>query len=173
MSLFQFLPDFRIAQHIINRHGPQDGAQRHDDDGYRIQPFSGPAFLLQKYSHQKGNAAAQQRGQEPGNPELCLPAFYNRLKHIDKGGDSRKADGKEEKGRKQPSHGHLPENARKRDENQGRAAARIDAEGKHRRHYSQPRKQRRHRIKQLSLIHISEPTRLGMISYAVFCLKKK
>src|SRR5659263_739033 len=29
----------------------------------------------------------------------------------------------------------------------------------------------RHKI--LSLIHISEPTRLGMISYAVFCLKKK
>src|SRR5450756_1573909 len=27
--------------------------------------------------------------------------------------------------------------------------------------------------KWLSLIHISEPTRLGMISYAVFCLKKK
>src|SRR5450756_235898 len=26
-------------------------------------------------------------------------------------------------------------------------------------------------IQQLSLIHISEPTRLGMISYAVFCLK--
>src|SRR5450756_2903137 len=25
----------------------------------------------------------------------------------------------------------------------------------------------------LSLIHISEPTRLGMISYAVFCLKNK
>src|SRR5450756_1124274 len=25
----------------------------------------------------------------------------------------------------------------------------------------------------ISLIHISEPTRLGMISYAVFCLKKK
>src|SRR5665648_1220880 len=25
----------------------------------------------------------------------------------------------------------------------------------------------------LSLIHIFEPTRLGMISYAVFCLKKK
>src|SRR5450756_3080694 len=25
----------------------------------------------------------------------------------------------------------------------------------------------------LSLLHISEPTRLGMISYAVFCLKKK
>ena len=25
----------------------------------------------------------------------------------------------------------------------------------------------------LSLIHISEPTRLGMISYAVFCLKKR
>ena len=25
----------------------------------------------------------------------------------------------------------------------------------------------------LSLIHISEPTRLGMIAYAVFCLKKK
>ena len=28
-------------------------------------------------------------------------------------------------------------------------------------------------IHHLSLIHISEPTRLGMISYAVFCLKKK
>src|SRR5665648_1200776 len=28
-------------------------------------------------------------------------------------------------------------------------------------------------ICRLSLIHISEPTRLGMISYAVFCLKKK
>src|SRR5665648_1127815 len=30
-----------------------------------------------------------------------------------------------------------------------------------------------HPIYILSLIHISEPTRLGMISYAVFCLKKK
>ena len=29
------------------------------------------------------------------------------------------------------------------------------------------------RVLNLSLIHISEPTRLGMISYAVFCLKKK
>src|SRR5665648_557246 len=29
------------------------------------------------------------------------------------------------------------------------------------------------RVRVLSLIHISEPTRLGMISYAVFCLKKK
>ena len=28
-------------------------------------------------------------------------------------------------------------------------------------------------LQELSLIHISEPTRLGMISYAVFCLKKK
>src|SRR5450756_1151261 len=28
-------------------------------------------------------------------------------------------------------------------------------------------------MSELSLIHISEPTRLGMISYAVFCLKKK
>src|SRR5450756_1764045 len=28
-------------------------------------------------------------------------------------------------------------------------------------------------VRMLSLIHISEPTRLGMISYAVFCLKKK
>src|SRR5665648_291741 len=27
-------------------------------------------------------------------------------------------------------------------------------------------------VRMLSLIHISEPTRLGMISYAVFCLKK-
>ena len=26
---------------------------------------------------------------------------------------------------------------------------------------------------ELSLIHISQPTRLGMISYALFCLKKK
>src|SRR5450756_2942828 len=34
--------------------------------------------------------------------------------------------------------------------------------------------QHRHHIPiTLSLIHISEPTRLGMISYAVFCLKKK
>src|SRR5450756_2723121 len=33
-----------------------------------------------------------------------------------------------------------------------------------------PRRAAEHR---LSLIHISEPTRLGMISYAVFCLKKK
>src|SRR5450756_2961202 len=32
--------------------------------------------------------------------------------------------------------------------------------------------QRRRLIDALSLIHISEPTRLGMISYAVFCLKK-
>src|SRR5665648_880792 len=30
-----------------------------------------------------------------------------------------------------------------------------------------------HEVYILSLIHISEPTRLGMISYAVFCLKKK
>ena len=29
------------------------------------------------------------------------------------------------------------------------------------------------KVNNLSLIHISEPTRLGMISYAVFCLKKK
>src|SRR5450756_2831578 len=29
------------------------------------------------------------------------------------------------------------------------------------------------RYNPLSLIHLSEPTRLGMISYAVFCLKKK
>src|SRR5665648_1117808 len=30
-----------------------------------------------------------------------------------------------------------------------------------------------HMLLSLSLIHISEPTRLGMISYAVFCLKNK
>eukprot|EP00825_Cyclidium_porcatum_P000968 TRINITY_DN10422_c0_g1_i2.p1 TRINITY_DN10422_c0_g1~~TRINITY_DN10422_c0_g1_i2.p1 ORF type:complete len:348 (-),score=63.45 TRINITY_DN10422_c0_g1_i2:30-1073(-) len=30
-----------------------------------------------------------------------------------------------------------------------------------------------YQVNNLSLIHISEPTRLGMISYAVFCLKKK
>src|SRR5450759_5283434 len=34
--------------------------------------------------------------------------------------------------------------------------------------YPDTRTRRQHR---LSLIHISEPTRLGMISYAVFCLK--
>src|SRR5450756_2818550 len=33
--------------------------------------------------------------------------------------------------------------------------------------------QKKTQAKSLSLIHISEPTRLGMISYAVFCLKKK
>eukprot|EP00825_Cyclidium_porcatum_P006059 TRINITY_DN1297_c0_g1_i7.p1 TRINITY_DN1297_c0_g1~~TRINITY_DN1297_c0_g1_i7.p1 ORF type:complete len:412 (-),score=82.61 TRINITY_DN1297_c0_g1_i7:60-1295(-) len=31
----------------------------------------------------------------------------------------------------------------------------------------------KYKTQYLSLIHISEPTRLGMISYAVFCLKKK
>src|SRR5665213_4128484 len=31
----------------------------------------------------------------------------------------------------------------------------------------------RHRAPDLSLIHISEPTRQAEISYAVFCLKKK
>src|SRR5450756_618916 len=35
------------------------------------------------------------------------------------------------------------------------------------------RRSRRSTVSSLSLIHISEPTRLGMISYAVFCLKKK
>src|SRR5450756_2984422 len=30
-----------------------------------------------------------------------------------------------------------------------------------------------HFVQDLSLIHISEPTRLGVSSYAVFCLKKK
>ena len=35
------------------------------------------------------------------------------------------------------------------------------------------KKRRRADEEGLSLIHISEPTRLGMISYAVFCLKKK
>ena len=30
-----------------------------------------------------------------------------------------------------------------------------------------------HMVQELSLIHISEPTRLLSISYAVFCLKKK
>src|SRR5659263_408991 len=35
------------------------------------------------------------------------------------------------------------------------------------------RRLRKHAGHLLSLIHISEPTRLGMISYAVFCLKKK
>src|SRR5665648_1233285 len=34
-------------------------------------------------------------------------------------------------------------------------------------------KAKQRKIHGLSLIHISEPTRLGMISYAVFCLKKK
>src|SRR5450759_1839313 len=35
-----------------------------------------------------------------------------------------------------------------------------------------PRRVTPHDLRGLSLIHISEPTRLGMISYAVFCLKK-
>src|SRR5450756_2700971 len=35
------------------------------------------------------------------------------------------------------------------------------------------KKRSRRIVLALSLIHISEPTRLGMISYAVFCLKKK
>ncbi|GAB5875783.1 hypothetical protein JMUB7543_18710 [Staphylococcus aureus] len=30
----------------------------------------------------------------------------------------------------------------------------------------------KHHVLDLSLIHISEPTRLALISYAVFCLKK-
>ncbi len=34
-------------------------------------------------------------------------------------------------------------------------------------------KQKDTRVVRLSLIHISEPTRLALISYAVFCLKKK
>src|SRR5450759_4105452 len=46
-------------------------------------------------------------------------------------------------------------------------AAVIDADGKYLGKY------RKSHIPHLSLIHISEPTRLGMISYAVFCLKKK
>ena len=36
-----------------------------------------------------------------------------------------------------------------------------------------PPRRRTSAPRNLSLIHISEPTRLGMISYAVFCLKKK
>src|SRR5450756_654759 len=42
--------------------------------------------------------------------------------------------------------------------------------------YREPGQRTRHEYRltqKLSLIHISEPTRLGMISYAVFCLKKK
>src|SRR5450756_2662738 len=38
--------------------------------------------------------------------------------------------------------------------------------------WGRPAEQRAIPWKTLSLIHISEPTRLGMISYAVFCLKK-
>src|SRR5665648_389311 len=37
----------------------------------------------------------------------------------------------------------------------------------------QERKDEEEKEDNISLIHISEPTRLGMISYAVFCLKKK
>src|SRR5450756_1814057 len=40
-------------------------------------------------------------------------------------------------------------------------------------HYDTAREVQRVLQRYLSLIHISEPTRLGMISYAVFCLKKK
>src|SRR5450756_1808426 len=43
----------------------------------------------------------------------------------------------------------------------------------HPKHLSQPDKMVLRCRYHLSLIHISEPTRLGMISYAVFCLKKK
>ena len=39
--------------------------------------------------------------------------------------------------------------------------------------YMYSRNKELHLDTSLSLIHISEPTRLGMISYAVFCLKKK
>src|SRR5450756_424011 len=56
----------------------------------------------------------------------------------------------------------------------------VDAEahlavGEAPRHVDADRDRERHRrpARELSLIHISEPTRLGMISYAVFCLKKK
>ena len=35
------------------------------------------------------------------------------------------------------------------------------------------RERGRERERELSLIHISEPTRPDLISYAVFCLKKK
>src|SRR5665254_24334 len=37
----------------------------------------------------------------------------------------------------------------------------------------QQRRRRHIQVRDLSLIHISEPTRLLSISYAVFCLKKK
>ena len=40
-------------------------------------------------------------------------------------------------------------------------------------HHANIAKWRHEQALELSLIHISEPTRLGMISYAVFCLKKK
>eukprot|EP00825_Cyclidium_porcatum_P006129 TRINITY_DN13008_c0_g1_i1.p1 TRINITY_DN13008_c0_g1~~TRINITY_DN13008_c0_g1_i1.p1 ORF type:complete len:156 (+),score=44.98 TRINITY_DN13008_c0_g1_i1:29-496(+) len=40
-------------------------------------------------------------------------------------------------------------------------------------YFSNKQKKIQQSILDLSLIHISEPTRLGMISYAVFCLKKK
>src|SRR5450759_5888055 len=52
----------------------------------------------------------------------------------------------------EPCHRHRPRPVRR--EGPARVVARRAARG-------------------LSLIHISEPTRLGMISYAVFCLKKK
>ena len=40
-------------------------------------------------------------------------------------------------------------------------------------HYTAPDGRQWQADKNLSLIHISEPTRLRRISYAVFCLKKK
>eukprot|EP01017_Pseudomicrothorax_dubius_P051503 TRINITY_DN9929_c0_g2_i1.p1 TRINITY_DN9929_c0_g2~~TRINITY_DN9929_c0_g2_i1.p1 ORF type:complete len:148 (+),score=42.12 TRINITY_DN9929_c0_g2_i1:135-578(+) len=48
--------------------------------------------------------------------------------------------------------------------------SRIEEEMK--RHFAH-QKAENSRIQQLSLIHISEPTRQAEISYAVFCLKKK
>ena len=41
------------------------------------------------------------------------------------------------------------------------------------RNVKEEQKRQQELVPNLSLIHISEPTRLGMISYAVFCLKKK
>src|SRR5450756_3105795 len=56
---------------------------------------------------------------------------------------------------------------------EGWVEARAEGTSRHYRLASDTLDPTSRRLWHLSLIHISEPTRLGMISYAVFCLKKK
>src|SRR5450756_3123219 len=56
---------------------------------------------------------------------------------------------------------------------QAKQAAFLDPSDQCHQHQDQANQRNNQAGNYLSLIHISEPTRLGMISYAVFCLKKK